>query len=109
MPPIEIGQDIELHDKDGRDLGRFTVRQFQDVVVIGAFTPTPAFEQIRQVFADFERCVNNQEFSFLDEMCDRIAALGIYGRSGRDTILMDDLQICFECQTNENASFRPVS
>jgi hypothetical protein len=48
-------------------------------------------ETVRKQFEDFEEIVNNQVFSLLDEIEDRISALGItaIGEDGRRAAVVD--------------------
>src|SRR5688572_5704629 len=90
---IKAGDKLELVDLKGVTYGEILVNKREEKLVHADFTPFPAYAQIRPVFDELEEIVNGQIFSLLDEVCDRIAALGLRVRTREDFTDVEDLQI----------------
>src|SRR5262249_49164455 len=78
---LRAEQVVQLHDAEGREIGKVVVKRLQEDLVFGQFQPGEAFTRIQPLFDEFNELVDNQILSLLDELDTRITALGLHLRS----------------------------
>jgi hypothetical protein len=98
--PLQPGQQITLRDGAGRAIGLVRVERLEGNVVFGGFTPGPCFATVAPLFADFIASANDQLFSVVAELDEKIAALGL-ALEGAGAPAIEDVQI-----GDETISFR---
>lgn len=83
-----------VSDAAGRDLGTVAVDRVEGELVGGEFTPGPDYPAVEATFNSYSDVVEQQSFSFLDEVEAAVARLGITvrGADGRP-IPVSDVQI----------------
>ncbi|MFN7139361.1 MAG: hypothetical protein ACK4UN_08490 [Limisphaerales bacterium] len=77
MPNIHIGDRVVLRDKAGEPLGVITVRESRYGAWCGPFTPASGCTDVRDLFVDWTKLVNDQCLSAIDELDVKIAGIGI--------------------------------
>ena len=81
-----------------RVLGTVSVTEVKEPLILGEFEKGPDFHLFQDLFQELERAVNDQLFSFTDEIQDRIQALNPQVSSEKDDAAASvyDLQIMNE-------------
>lgn len=74
---LQVGQILELLDARQRPLGKVTLEGREDDLLLGRFTPGPAFASVEPLFRDFEEAANTQALAVVDKLDAAIAALGL--------------------------------
>ena len=77
MHPFVVGTDYCLRLPDGRSLGHVRVARLVDSWAEGPFSPTPEFEEFREIFERESRLRHDQIIPLWEEVADTINALGI--------------------------------
>ncbi len=90
---IHVGDTILLHGREIGLLGEFVVSDIRSGTLCGDFTPAPGYSQVRHLFMEWTKLVNDQCFSLLDEADDKIAAIGIVAVRNGESIAITDLQL----------------
>ena len=104
MPALNIGDTVTLYDATGDCLGEFRIEESRYGAWCGTFSPRPAYDRVRGLFDEFADLVNNQCFRLLDDVDEKISALGIWARLGEDRLEIHDVQIF-----DGSGSFRQVA
>jgi hypothetical protein len=71
-----LGQTLNMVDPDGRVVGRITLEEQEGDLLCGRFQPEVAFATAAPLFQAFEKAVNAQALSVVDELDRGIDALG---------------------------------
>jgi len=108
MPGINIGDTVVLRDKVGEPLGELTVQECLYGAWCGTFVPASGYARVRDLFAEWTRLVNDQCFSLLDALDDKISTIGISAFRGNEPLPVSDVQI-YEEGDQISASFRLVA
>ena len=74
---LQLSQRFSLQDAQGRDLGTVQVERLEGTLAFGSFAPTPAFDQVAPLFAQFAEAANDQLFGVVADLDEQIAALGL--------------------------------
>jgi hypothetical protein len=77
MHSLVVGTDYCLRLPDGRSLGRVHVARLVGPWAEGPFSPTPEFEEFREIFEGESRLRHDQVVPLWEEAGDTIEALGI--------------------------------
>lgn len=85
---------LHLADAAGREFGTLAVEEVQGDCYLGTFTPGADYPDIEPIFRHFAEVVEQQSFSYLDEVDAAIARLGIMARvPGGRAVPANDVQI----------------
>lgn len=113
--PLQPAQQIQLSDRQDRDLGQIQIDRIQGDLVFGRFTPGPDYPQVQRLFAEYVEAANDQLLSIVGELDAAIRELGLRLRAenGRDLPGIDDVQIgegivTFRTKVTEGASLLSV-
>jgi len=107
MPTVAIGETVTICDSTGEHIGDFRIDESRFGAWCGAFHPMPAYDRVRHLFAKHAELVTTQGLGFIDEAEEKIAALGLWARVGRDRLEIHDVQI-YEDADGIGGSFRQV-
>ena len=77
MHPLVVGKNYCLRLPDGRTLGHVHVVRLVDSWAEGPFSPSPDFEQFREIFESESKLRQTQIIPLWEQVADRIDALGI--------------------------------
>jgi hypothetical protein len=106
---LQPQQTVSLCDGQGRSLGQVVIAKIEGDLVVGQFTPTPAFATVQPLFDEFVEAVNDELFHRVDELDKALAALGLRldAPDGHWMPLIHDVQIAgpdisFRIQKNGN-------
>lgn len=107
MSEIHVGDTILLHGREIGLLGEFVIREVRSGVWCGDFTPAPGYSQVRDLFMEWTQLVNDQCFSLLDEVDDKMTTIGIVAVRNGELLPITDLQLHDEGRSVKG-SFRLV-
>ena len=108
MPVINIGDKVSLQDKAGERLGELTIYECRYGAWCGRFAPAAGYARVRDLFVEWTSLVNDQCFSLLDAVDDKIAAIGISAFRGYEPLPVSDVQVYDERDQIEG-SFKLVA
>jgi hypothetical protein len=74
---LQPQQRVFLRDQAEVRLGHVDIDEVQDNLIYGRFTATPGFVRVQQLFEDYQQAVNQQLFSLVDDLEDRMANMGL--------------------------------
>lgn len=77
MHPFVVGKDYCLRLPDGRTLGHVCIARLVDSWAEGRFSPSPEFEEFREIFERESRLRHEQIIPLWEQVADTIDALGI--------------------------------
>lgn len=77
MSTLSIGQNYCLRLPDGRPVGHVRVERLVDSWAEGAFAPSPAFEEYRELFERESQMRHQQIIPLWEQAADAIESLGI--------------------------------
>jgi hypothetical protein len=103
MPTIAIGETVAICDSTGAHLGDFRIYDNRIGSWLGTFSPLPAYDRIRHLFAKPADPILAP--NLVDEAKEKIAALGLWARSGNDRIEIRDVRL-YEDANGISGSFR---
>jgi hypothetical protein len=88
-------QEFSLIDGQGRDLGKVQINRIQGDLVLGRFTPGPAYGQVQSLFAEYVAAANEQLLGMVGEVDEKIGRLNLqlYSAERRAFAGMKDVQI----------------
>jgi hypothetical protein len=107
MPAFAIGETAAICDSTGEHIGDLRIYDLRIGAWCGTFSPTPAYDGVRHLFAKQAGLVTTGSLSFIDEAKAKIAALGLWARMGNDRLQIRDVQI-YEDANGIGGSFRPA-
>ena len=92
---LQANETVELVDAAGRDIAQITVERTDEDLVLGRWTPGPAFADVQPLFRQFEDAVNLQALHRVDEFDAVIRALGLHIRRADESrsLAIHDVQI----------------
>lgn len=93
MRALNVGDTILLQGREIGLLGEFVIREIRSSVWCGDFTPAPGYSQVRDLIIEWTQLVNDQCFSLLDEVDDKMTAIGIVAIWNGESIAISDLQL----------------
>lgn len=105
MPAFDIGETVAIYDSAGEHIGDFRIYDFRIGAWCGTFSPMPAYDRVRHLFAKQAQLITTQGLSLIDEAEEKIAALGLWARIGNDRLEIGDVRI-FEDANGVGGSFR---
>ena len=108
MPAFAIGETAAICDSTGEQIGDLRIYDLRIGAWCGTFCPMPAYDRVRHLFTKQAELVTTHGLSFIDEVKEKIAALGLWARIGRDRLEIRDVQI-YEDANGIGASFRQVA
>jgi hypothetical protein len=76
--PVRVGNCYLLLDKDNEKLGEILVTERKKSWFFGRFSELPAFKILKALFEEHRELVNQQAFSLVEEVEEKIASLGLY-------------------------------
>jgi hypothetical protein len=106
MPTIAIGETVAIYDSTGAHLGDFRIYDNRIGSWLGTFSPLPAYEHIRHLLT--KRAGSIPAPNFVDEAKEKIAALGLWARSGNDRFEIRDVRL-YEDANGISGSFRQAT
>ena len=77
VPEPQIGQALELLDKQQQSLGRMTLEDREGDLLLGRFAPGPDFPAVEPLFREFEEAANAQALCVVEKLDAAIAALSL--------------------------------
>jgi hypothetical protein len=93
MAVINIGDTVALQNKTGEPLGELSIQACSHGAWCGTFTPASGYSNVRDLFIEWTKLVNEQCFSLLDAVGDKISAIGISALCRGQKLPIHDLQI----------------
>jgi hypothetical protein len=90
---IKIGDTVFLQDRFGDHLGTLHIEELRYGAWCGTFQPGPAYNSVRDLFAEWTRLLNDQCLGSLDDLDRKISEVGIRARIGETYIPFEDVQI----------------
>ncbi|MCI0637929.1 MAG: hypothetical protein L0Y70_02575 [Gemmataceae bacterium] len=79
--PLELpqpGQKYSLLDSNYALIGEVAIQMHKNGWYFGAFTSAPGFEKVKALFEEHTEIVNDQVLSLIDDVEQKIAALGLH-------------------------------
>ena len=88
-------QTFQLIDAGQRQIGQVTIQSQEDHLICGTFIPGPDYGAVKDLFQQFEKSVNLQALSTVDELDPKIDALGLrlYSPINAEAVDIHDVQI----------------
>ena len=92
---LDPQETVYLIDSAGRRLGEVSIQRIEGDRVHGRFAANSQFDDVREVFEDFEEAVNEQLFHEADRLSVAIDELGLHLSSADagETLELQDTQI----------------
>jgi len=108
MPTINVGDTVAFRDRKGEPLGELTVQENRYGAWCGSFAPAAGYAPVRSLFIEWTTLVNEQCFSLLDAVDDKISAIGIAAFHGNEPMSVRDIQI-YDEGSELHGSFKLVT
>ena len=91
----QVEQVVLLVDRQGQQIGQIEIERREEDLIVGRFSPGPAFSAVQHFFQEFEEAANLQALSVIDELDTAIAALGLQVQTPGDQqrLAAHDVQI----------------
>jgi plasmid stabilization system protein ParE len=108
MPAIAIGETAAICDATGAHLGDFTIYDNRIGAWLGTFSPAPAYDRVRHLFAQQAGLAATPGAGLMEEAREKIAALGLWARLGHDRLEIRDVRL-YEDAHGIGGSFRQAA